>query len=294
MRVEPGQGDARRATAVRRAGGAGGRRPRSASGVRARSSDSTPYAGQERDAEPPHHVERPRRPARRSCRCPRRPRRSGRGRRARRSRRPAPTCSRASPWRSTYAFCAPMATISDRPVSRPATAEAGTPSTLGSTALKTSECFCRSISVASWTSQPAQLAALVAIADHGTFEAAARPLHVTPSAVSQRIRALESSVGPGARAARRRRAGRPRPARRWSGWPGRPGCCYDEARDVLADDGPRRGRPAGRRQRRLAGHLVPRRAGRGRPAGTASRCGCRSRTRPTPPTCCAAARRWPR
>ncbi len=42
---------------------------------------------------------------------------------------------------------------------------------------------------------PAQLAALVAIADHGTFEAAARELHVTPSAVSQRIRALESEVG---------------------------------------------------------------------------------------------------
>lgn len=42
---------------------------------------------------------------------------------------------------------------------------------------------------------PAQLAALVAIADHGTFEAAARHLHVTASAVSQRIRALESEVG---------------------------------------------------------------------------------------------------
>jgi LysR family transcriptional regulator, chromosome initiation inhibitor len=42
---------------------------------------------------------------------------------------------------------------------------------------------------------PAQLAALIAIADHGTFEAAARELHVTPSAVSQRIRALESEVG---------------------------------------------------------------------------------------------------
>jgi LysR family transcriptional regulator (chromosome initiation inhibitor) len=40
-----------------------------------------------------------------------------------------------------------------------------------------------------------QLDALVAIADHGTFEAAARALHVTPSAVSQRIRALESEVG---------------------------------------------------------------------------------------------------
>ena len=42
---------------------------------------------------------------------------------------------------------------------------------------------------------PAQLAALVAIAEHGSFEAAARSLHVTPSAVSQRIRALESTVG---------------------------------------------------------------------------------------------------
>jgi LysR family transcriptional regulator (chromosome initiation inhibitor) len=40
-----------------------------------------------------------------------------------------------------------------------------------------------------------QLAALVAIADLGTFEAAARHLHVTPSAISQRIRALESAVG---------------------------------------------------------------------------------------------------
>lgn len=42
---------------------------------------------------------------------------------------------------------------------------------------------------------PSQLAALVAIADHGTFDAAARHLHVTPSAVSQRIRALESALG---------------------------------------------------------------------------------------------------
>lgn len=42
---------------------------------------------------------------------------------------------------------------------------------------------------------PSQLAALVAIADHGSFEAAAAQLHVTPSAISQRIRALESAVG---------------------------------------------------------------------------------------------------
>lgn len=43
--------------------------------------------------------------------------------------------------------------------------------------------------------EPAWLAALTAIADFGTFDAAARQLHLTPSAVSQRIRALESEVG---------------------------------------------------------------------------------------------------
>jgi LysR family transcriptional regulator (chromosome initiation inhibitor) len=41
----------------------------------------------------------------------------------------------------------------------------------------------------------AAVEALVSIADHGTFEAAARALQVTPSAVSQRIRALEREVG---------------------------------------------------------------------------------------------------
>lgn len=43
--------------------------------------------------------------------------------------------------------------------------------------------------------QDEQLRTLVAIAEEGTFEAAARRLMVTPSAVSQRIRALEMSVG---------------------------------------------------------------------------------------------------
>jgi LysR family transcriptional regulator (chromosome initiation inhibitor) len=43
--------------------------------------------------------------------------------------------------------------------------------------------------------QPAQLEALLAVVEHGTFDAAARMLHVTPSAVSQRIRALESASG---------------------------------------------------------------------------------------------------
>ena len=42
---------------------------------------------------------------------------------------------------------------------------------------------------------PEHLTALVAIAEEGTFDAAARRLSLTPSAVSQRIRALERVVG---------------------------------------------------------------------------------------------------
>ncbi|MDP5183398.1 LysR family transcriptional regulator ArgP [Blastococcus sp. BMG 814] len=41
----------------------------------------------------------------------------------------------------------------------------------------------------------AQLRTLVAVVDEGTLEAAARRLHVTPSAVSQRLRALEEATG---------------------------------------------------------------------------------------------------
>lgn len=40
-----------------------------------------------------------------------------------------------------------------------------------------------------------QLTALAAAVDHGTLEAAARALHVTPSAISQRLSALEASCG---------------------------------------------------------------------------------------------------
>lgn len=41
----------------------------------------------------------------------------------------------------------------------------------------------------------AQLEALAAVVDEGSFDGAARALHVTPSAVSQRIRALENTAG---------------------------------------------------------------------------------------------------
>ncbi|HEY0117143.1 MAG TPA: LysR family transcriptional regulator ArgP [Cellulomonas sp.] len=42
---------------------------------------------------------------------------------------------------------------------------------------------------------PDQLAALAAVVEGGTFDAAAAALHVTPSAVSQRVRALERQAG---------------------------------------------------------------------------------------------------
>ncbi len=61
--------------------------------------------------------------------------------------------------------------------------------------MQSNERFCESISIAYMRPHPDQLAALVAIVERGTFEAAARQLHVTPSAVSQRIRGLESMAG---------------------------------------------------------------------------------------------------
>ena len=42
---------------------------------------------------------------------------------------------------------------------------------------------------------PDQLAALSAVVEFGSFDAAAEHLHVTPSAISQRIKALEQRVG---------------------------------------------------------------------------------------------------
>ncbi|KUI44777.1 LysR family transcriptional regulator [Mycobacterium sp. GA-1199] len=45
------------------------------------------------------------------------------------------------------------------------------------------------------TVDAAQLAAFAAVIEHGSFDAAAARLHVTPSAVSQRIKALEQRIG---------------------------------------------------------------------------------------------------
>ncbi|HCN22041.1 MAG TPA: ArgP/LysG family DNA-binding transcriptional regulator, partial [Arthrobacter bacterium] len=40
-----------------------------------------------------------------------------------------------------------------------------------------------------------QLRTFAAVVDEGTLEAAARSLHVTPSAISQRLKAMEDAAG---------------------------------------------------------------------------------------------------
>ena len=67
---------------------------------------------------------------------------------------------------------------------------------------------------------------------------------------------------------------------------------YDEAAEALDAAAPRTGRAC--RSRSTPTRSTPGSAAvlRAVGAGTAWRCGCTSRTRPTPPTCCAAARCW--
>jgi LysR family transcriptional regulator (chromosome initiation inhibitor) len=82
-----------------------------------------------------------------------------------------------------------------------------------------------------------QLEALVAIADHGSFDAAARRLHVTPSAISQRIRALEATTGQVLIS--RATPCRPTPHGEWLVRLGRQTrLLYDEASQALTEAGP--------------------------------------------------------
>src|SRR5262245_53997971 len=106
---------------------------------------------------------------------------------------------RRMPCRSTNAFCAPMATINDRLVPNPATPASRAsliaarlcPELANSTA-KDSNVTLASV----MTDLPLdQVRTLLAVADEGTFDAAAAALHVTPSAVSQRVKALEQRTG---------------------------------------------------------------------------------------------------
>ncbi len=44
-------------------------------------------------------------------------------------------------------------------------------------------------------SDPVAVRTVAAVVEAGTFDGAARALHVTPSAVSQRVKALEETIG---------------------------------------------------------------------------------------------------
>lgn len=64
--------------------------------------------------------------------------------------------------------------------------------------MKSNECFLRTIRFSYYGAMEwdlAQLRAYAATVEHGSLDAAAGALHVTPSAVSQRLKALERSVG---------------------------------------------------------------------------------------------------
>ncbi|MCU1431290.1 MAG: transcriptional regulator, LysR family [Actinotalea sp.] len=60
---------------------------------------------------------------------------------------------------------------------------------------QSTSCFYGCISIAHVELDPRQLAALAAVVREGSFDAAAAALHVTPSAISQRIKALEQRSG---------------------------------------------------------------------------------------------------
>ena len=129
-----------------------------------------------------------------------------------------------------------------------------------------------------------QVRTLLAVVDEGTFDAAAAALHVTPSAVSQRVKALEQRTG-------RVLLLRTKPVRLTES--GEVVVRFARQLARLGAGRARRAGPGGRRragagadrgERRLAGDLVPARArpGAARSCGSASSCAARTRT--TPPT----------
>lgn len=61
--------------------------------------------------------------------------------------------------------------------------------------MNSSSCSYSTVSLTDVDLDRAQLAALAAVVGTGSFDAAARQLHVTPSAVSQRVKALEQRCG---------------------------------------------------------------------------------------------------
>ena len=130
---------------------------------------------------------------------------------------------------------------------------------------------------------------LAAVIDEGTFDAAARRLRITPSAVSQRVKALEQQLG-------RVLVVRSKPVR-----PTEAGAADRAARPAVGAARARRARrvrrstsaairrPAGlgaaRGQRRLARDVVPAGARAGRGSGIRSSSTCTATTRTSPPAC---------
>src|SRR5690606_2628593 len=206
----------------------------------------------------------------------------------------ARTAWRRTPWRSTKAFWAPMATIRDSPVPKPAAAvvrvlvmrktlvAAHVCSTakdsyvrLGNVKREASAGASAAPSVPVSELPLDQVRTLLAVVDEGTFGAAAAVLHVTPSAVRQRVNALEQRTGrgrllrtqrvrpteAGPAAARRARPGAPRhrtaPAPAGGGQRGLPGEL------VPARPQPRTGRAAGLLRAAPGGRGAHRRAAAG-------------------------------
>ena len=107
------------------------------------------------------------------------------------------TCSPRRPWRSTNAFWAPIATISERPKPRPErAARRSMPAPwLARAPRSPAKDSSDALALLSMDFDLEQLRTLRAVVEQGTLDAAAATLHVTPSAVSQRLRALETAAG---------------------------------------------------------------------------------------------------
>src|SRR6218665_4010137 len=113
-----------------------------------------------------------------------------------------PTWLRSSPWRSTSAFCAPMAMIRLAPVSQPWVRAVSADSVMGGGLSAAPPQIRRRIHISRRTLNvlmkdldAAGLDCLAALADERSFERAAQRLAITQSAVSQRLRSLEAQVG---------------------------------------------------------------------------------------------------
>src|SRR6184192_2988302 len=94
------------------------------------------------------------------------------------------------------AFWEPIATMSDRPVPKPARRRASTAFTVGlrDGITPAKDSYVRLALVMSDLPLD-QVKTLLAVVDEQSFDAAAAVLHVTPSAVSQRVEALQQHTG---------------------------------------------------------------------------------------------------